>query len=469
MYRSILYLYSKKRYILVLNIIHIMARRRKARKMKKKIKRESAQVAFDRIVRSALKFLQLKFSTRYNAKWGQNDFLNMLARMCRAGKKGTATNRYDDSEVDDMFPLPSAHWFFDRFGSIPPEIMLEGCTAAVDYTVRQARLKGLLRGILQISIDLHNIPVYGKVHKSGKGLDSTYCVNTKRTQGTNKCYQLATVHCVTPRCRTVLGVILVQEGDTMAEIVGRLLDMVEKRKIRVNRVTMDRGFNSKEVIRELERRGMTYIMPYIKYDTIKKIIMEVKDGKRDAVSSHTISKNTDPETVTVVVLKHDKKTTEESMTEEEQQLEDTFKDAVKNDRAKKKDRKEHDPIDDYYVFITNMPLSDIQNNPKIVTKLYKERWGIETSYRCYETIRPRTATTKHTPRIALMFFPWVFYNAWMVANHLVWRSGYGTRGKPAITQDIFMKMVLVILNRIAAIERGQLNSCCCMCHRVDPG
>ena len=444
------------------------ARRREAKKEKR---RKSIRATFDRTIVGALKYLDLKFSTRYNAKWGQNDFLNMLARMCREGRDGTATNQYKICDDNDTVSLPTAHWFFDRLRSIPPEIMLEWCTEAVDYTVRQARSKGLLRGILQIAIDLHNIPVYGKVHKSGKGLDSTYCVNTKRTGGTNKCYQLATVHCVTPRCRTVLGVILVQEGDKMAEIVGRLLDMVEKRKIHANRVTMDRGFNSKEVIRELERRGMTYIMPYIKYDTIKKIIMEVKDGKRNAVSSHTISKNTDPETVTVVVLKHDKKTAKEkeSVTKEEQQLEDTFKDAVKNDRAKKKDKKVHNPIDDYYVFITNMPLSDIQNNPERVAKLYKERWGIETSYRCYERIRPRTTTTKHAPRILLMFFPWVFYNAWVVANHLFWRSGYGTRYKPAIEQAIFMSRVLTILNRIVAVEHGLLNPCCKICNTLDPG
>lgn len=163
----------------------------------------------------------------------------------------------------------------------------------------------------------------------------------------------------------------------MANIVSRLLDMVEKRKMHVGRVTLDRGFNSKSVIRELERRGMAYIKPYIKYETIKKIILDVKDGKRDAVSSCTISENTDPETVTVVVLKHDKKTAEagKNVAKEEEQLDDAFKKAVKSDRAKKKSKKEHDPVDDYYVFITNLPLSDIQKDPQMVAKLYKERWG----------------------------------------------------------------------------------------------
>ena len=448
-----------------------MARRWKSPKKEKKAKRKSIQISFDNIVMRSLLFLKLKTSIRYNAKWGQRDILNMLSRICKEGKNGTATNQYAASEENGMAPLPTAHWFFNRFKHISPDDILERCTNAIDYTVRQARLAGLLRGILQISIDLHNIPLYGKVHKSGKGLDSTYCVNTKRTRGTNKCYQLATVHCVTPRCRVALGVILVQTADSMPEIVGKLLDMVEERKIRVNRVTLDRGFNGKEVIRELERRNMTYIMPYIKYDTIKDIILEVKDGKRDAVSSHTISKNTDPESVTVVVLKHDKKTVEEekSMTEDEQQLDDAFKDAVKSDRPKKKGKKERNPTDDYYVFITNLPLSDIQDDPKAVAKLYKERWGIETSYRCYERIRPRTTTTKHTPRIVLMFFPWVFYNAWIVANHRVWRSGYGTRGKPVITLDIFMVRILAILNIILTVGYGQSTLCCRMCNTLDPG
>lgn len=438
---------------------------------KEKRKNLSARAAFNRIVGGAVDRLEIPFSTRYNAKWGKIDFLNMLAEMCRASKKGTATSRYEDSESDDIPTLPSAHWFFDQLKSIPPDTMLELCTVMVDYTVRRSRFTGLLRGILQMSIDLHNIAVYGKVHKTGNGLDSTYCINSKRSHGTNKFYQLATIHCVTPRCRLVLGVILVQKDDKMDKIVGRLLDMVEKRKIRVNRVTLDRGFNSKKIIRELERRGMTYIMPYTKYDTIKKIIMDVKDGKRDTVSSHTISKNTDPETVTVVVLKHDKKTTEEEKkkTKDEKRLDDAFKKAVKSDRAKGRGKKEHSPTDDYYVFITNMPLPDIQDDPKVVTKLYKERWGIETSYRCYEAVRPRTATTKHTPRILLLFFPWVFYNAWIVTNHIFWRSGHGTRGKPAITQDIFMKKILTIIKRIVIVKHGLLNPCCKMCMARNPG
>lgn len=47
--------------------------------------------------------------------------------------------------------------------------MLERVMAMIDYTVRRARAMGLLRGVLEISIDLHNIMMYGKVHKSGRG------------------------------------------------------------------------------------------------------------------------------------------------------------------------------------------------------------------------------------------------------------------------------------------------------------
>ena len=68
---------------------------------------------------------------------------------------------------------------------------------------------------------------------------------------------------------------------------------------------------------------------------------------------------------------------------------------------------------------TNIPAYIIAGDPDRFVELYRQRWGIETGYRCYEEIRPRTTSHHESVRILLMFFPFLLYNAWVIAGYLL--------------------------------------------------
>ena len=48
----------------------------------------------------------------------------------------------------------------------------------------------------------------------------------------------------------------------------------------------------------------------------------------------------------------------------------------------------------HHVFATNIPAYIIAGDPDRFVELYRQRWWIETEYRCYEEIRSRT-TSRH--------------------------------------------------------------------------
>lgn len=55
--------------------------------------------------------------------------------------------------------------------------------------------------------------------------------------------------------------------------------------------------------------------------------------------------------------------------------------------------------------------------------MYRRRWGIETAFRCYEQVRPRTTSRNESVRLFLLLFPMLLYNAWTLARHLFCRDG----------------------------------------------
>ena len=82
---------------------------------------------------------------------------------------------------------------------------------------------------------------------------------------------------------------------------------------------------------------------------------------------------------------------------------------------------------------------------------YRMRWGIETWYRCYEGVRPRTASRNESVRILLMFFPFLLYNAWILAGYLLARRWPGRR------RALTLRQTVRILARLCreSIRRGR--------------
>ena len=183
--------------------------------------------------------------------------------------------------------------------------------------------------------------------------------------------------------------------------------------LRISMLTLDREFYTREIMSLLNRREIQFLMPAVKKDTVKKAIGEFKTGKRKAVSRHIItSSDRISEEFTLIIRKAKDAT-----------------DAAKV--ATGEGGKDDEPV--CHVFATNIPEDAIQDDPDGFVELYRKRWGIETAYRCYEKARPRTTSRNESVRILLMFFPFLLYNAWILAGHFIEGSGLGPRGRKRMT------------------------------------
>ena len=127
--------------------------------------------------------------------------------------------------------------------------------------------------------------------------------------------------------------------------------------------------------------GIPMIMPAVKNSRIKEVIRKFDSGVIEAISAHTISSsNNQKATYKLIILEHKKKKKKQKMSNEDKTLSDLYKKEVRVE-------------DKYYVFATTMKDSWIGGDPNRVAEFYKKRWGIETSYKCYEQLRPWTTCT----------------------------------------------------------------------------
>ena len=232
--------------------------------------------------------------------------------------------------------------------------MLKRCDLAFMRLVLRMRSQGMLRGAVDVAIDFHNIGRYDK-HP-----DMKFMRKSKYKNGTCNFNVFATVHCVVDGSRMCLGAILATRADFKVEMVSKLLDKCEENRVRINMLTLDREFYTREIMSLLNRREIQFLMPAVKKDTVKKAIGEFKAGKRKAVSRHTItSSDRISEEFTLIIRKAKDAT-----------------DAAKV--ATGEGNKEDEPV--YHVFATNVPEDAIQDDPDGFVELYRKRWGIETAY-----------------------------------------------------------------------------------------
>jgi hypothetical protein len=110
-----------------------------------------------------------------------------------------------------------------------------------------------------VAIDLTLLPYYGQPQKDPKEL---YRGASKA--GTKQFHAYGTAYVICKGCRYTLALRGVHHSDPWDEVVGDLLRQVRKVGVRVRCLLLDRGFYSVEVIRYLQAARCPFIMPVIR-------------------------------------------------------------------------------------------------------------------------------------------------------------------------------------------------------------
>jgi hypothetical protein len=289
----------------------------------------------------------------------------------------------------------------------------------LEQQVNQALVAGLPRRIwkskVEIAIDLHDEPFYGHSPE----LLALTC-GGKAHKGTTRFFRVATAYLIFKDMRLTLGLLFVRPEDELAEIVAALLRRLRILGLKVRRLYLDKGFCSIPVLHHLEKSGWPAILACP--------IRGKKGGTRGLCRGNKSYRT-----------QHTFKSTENGSFTAPLAIVRSY---TSHKRSKRKKRRA--------VWLVYVVLN-CDFNPKTVRRLYRKRFGIETSYRCMRQVRAWTTSRNGALRFLLMSLGFILINLWV---ELRWRfCQIKQRGRRQIdTKRFVLQRLLSFLNR--AIQKN---------------
>ena len=237
-----------------------------------------------------------------------------------------------------------------------------------------------------IAIDITLIPYHGHVNP-----DDPTVVRAHAKAGTNQFHGYATVAIVHHRQRYVLALRFVQPHEPMVAIVRDLLDRVRRLNLRIRRVLLDKEFYAVEVFRTLDRRHLAYVIPVpIKRSKPGKkptALQALCQGRRSYTTPYTMHPTQGRHYGISLML-------------------------VKRNR-----RRHQKKVVRWFVYaVAGLPA---QITPHGVFELYRQRFGIETSYRQLHQVRARTSSQNATLRLLFVGLALILLNLYVTLRMAV--------------------------------------------------
>ncbi len=295
-----------------------------------------------------------------------------------------------------------------------------------DLTNKIMKTNNMFQGKIDVAIDYTNQLYYGDKN-------DPMILGFKPDRGTSYGYTYATINIVQNGRRITLLCLPVKFGSNKEDIVRKLVTYAKK-YIHVNRVFLDRGFFSAEVIKTLKELNVYFVMPAVKNKRVKEIVKEDKMNK--TLLDYIQDPNSDvfklyPDASIVPYTISNSARTQVSMK------------LVIVDSRKVPGEK--------HAFATNMRVN--KNNCKIVAHLYDSRWGIETSYRVGKDFLARTTSKNYLIRLFYFQFSIMLYNCWVIVNAMLGLAMYGSLPeKPIISAKLFGTVLYDVKHSLTASQ-----------------
>jgi len=226
-----------------------------------------------------------------------------------------------------------------------------------------------------IAIDLTLIPYHGQPYEDQKEI-----VRGMPKSGTTHFHGYATVSIVRDDRRYVVALRFIEYGEEMADIVRWLMKRLKSLKFRIRRVFLDKGFCSKPVFKVLGQHKLSYVMP-IPVRGKSGGVRSLFQGKSRKTSYTFHSPKQGQYTVQAVVVQRYSK--------------------GRYGRHKSK----------WFAYAVSGLSAGIL--PAQVFELYRQRFGIESSYRQMNQVRARTSTRNPVIRLLLVGLAFVLFNLYI--------------------------------------------------------
>ncbi|MBD2069004.1 ISH3 family transposase [Leptolyngbya sp. FACHB-671] len=270
----------------------------------------------------------------------------------------------------------------------------------------------ICKGKHRIAIDLHLIPYYG----TPTDAEAPYIYRSQAKAGTTTFFAYATVYVICRNKRVTLAIHAVHRQETLVATITYLLAMLHPLKVRVKRLYLDRGFYSVPVIRWLKALNLPFLMPAVirgKTGGTRQLLV----GRTSYATPYTLNS---PHYGSVICQMR-----------------------VVCNYYKGFKGKHGIQYTLYVVHRVKVALHQLHRH-------YKDRFGIETSYRIKNHCRIRTTTKNPVTRFLFVALAFLLVNLWV---YLLWHFVSQTqRGGRVVYRALFsLKTMLEFLCH--AVER----------------
>jgi len=120
--------------------------------------------------------------------------------------------------------------------------------AEMNGALQAAIPQGMPRRGLEVAIDTHDEPFYGKTPEL-----RAYTCKSRAKVGTTRFFRIVSAYVIWQDVRLTLALTYVLPTDTLPEVVEKLLDQLRQVRLHVTVLHLDKGFCSGEMIRYLQR------------------------------------------------------------------------------------------------------------------------------------------------------------------------------------------------------------------------
>lgn len=264
------------------------------------------------------------------------------------------------------------------------------------------------RGGLEIAIDFHDEPFYGKSLEL-----RSYAVRDQAKKGTTRFYRIASAYVIWRQVRLTLAVTYVLPEHDTVSVVKTLLQRVNKLNIHATVLYLDKGFCSGEVIQYLQTQKQATLLacPIRGKQGGTKALCK---GRKSYRTSYIFTDGTSVDMVMVATLP--------------------------KQRGGKRKRK----------WLAYVVLFLPDWTPKQVKRAYRRRFGIECSYRQLRRLRIITNSRNPAFRFFVLGFALLLVTIWA---HLRWLfCRVRGRGRPRI-DETRMRLQLFVSMLRRAVEQ----------------
>ncbi len=280
--------------------------------------------------------------------------------------------------------------------------------AEMNAALQAAIPVGMPSGGLEVAIDTHDEPFYGKTPEL-----RAYTCKTQAKAGTTHFFRIASAYVIWREVRLTLALSYVLPNDSLPEVVAKLLTRLKQIGLHATVLYMDKGFCSGEVIGYLQRSGQSAILACPirgKQGGIRALCQ----GRGSFSTDYIFTDGTHARLVLVDTRVHDPKT-------------------------KRKQRK-------WLAFV----LVHLDWSPLQVLSKYRRRFGIEASYRILRQVKVLTNSRNPALRFFLLGLGLLMQNVWVLARWLFTRRPGKGRHKliPSLLRFACFRKLLV-----RAVER----------------